>query len=257
MNRRLSEILASTEVERFITSHDVELTALTYDSRTVKAGDCFFAVRGTQVDGHKYIAAAVEAGAAAVVCEQLPEELAEGVTYVVVKDSTKAMADMASAFYGHPSKKLQLVGVTGTNGKTTIATLLYNLYRRMGYQAGLISTVVYRIGDREITSTHTTPDAIRLNAMLAEMVDAGCDYCFMEVSSHSVVQERIRGLHFRGAIFTNLTHDHLDYHGTMAEYIKAKKGLFDSLDKRAFALVNIDDRNGEVMVQNSRAKVSR
>lgn len=257
MNRLLSEILASTGVERFITSRDVELRALTYDSRTVEAGDCFFALRGTQVDGHKYIGAAVEAGAAAVVCEELPEQCREGVTYVVVKDSTKAMADMASAFYGNPSRKLQLVGVTGTNGKTTIATLLYNLYRRMGYRVGLISTVVYRINEREIASTHTTPDSIRLNAMLGEMVDEGCDYCFMEVSSHSVVQQRIRGLHFAGAVFTNLTHDHLDYHGTMAEYIKAKKGLFDSLDKRAFALVNVDDRNGEVMVQNTRARVSR
>ena len=257
MNRRLSEILASAEVERFITSRDVELAGLTYDSRAVKAGDCFFAVRGTQVDGHKYIDAAVEAGAVAVVCEQLPEQCREGVTYVVVKDTTKAMADMASAFYGHPSRELQLVGVTGTNGKTTIATLLYDLYRRMGYRAGLISTVVYRIDDKEIASTHTTPDAIRLNAMLREMVDAGCDYCFMEVSSHSVVQQRIRGLQFKGALFTNLTHDHLDYHGTFAEYIKAKKGLFDSLRKDAFALVNIDDRNGEVMVQNTRAKINR
>lgn len=257
MSRKLSEILASTEVERFITSRDAELTGLCYDSRSVKAGDCFFAVRGTQVDGHKYIPAAVEAGAVAIVCESMPEQISQGVTYILVKDTAKAMADISSAFYGHPSRELRLVGVTGTNGKTTIATLLYDLYRRMGYCAGLISTVVYRVNDKEIHSTHTTPDAIRLNAMLREMVDAGCEYCFMEVSSHSVVQQRIRGLHFEGAIFTNLTHDHLDYHGTFAEYIKAKKGLFDGLSKGAFALVNVDDRNGDVMVQNTRAKVCR
>ncbi|MBQ5725924.1 MAG: UDP-N-acetylmuramoyl-L-alanyl-D-glutamate--2,6-diaminopimelate ligase [Alistipes sp.] len=254
MQKKLSEILSSVEVVKLIASHDVELTGLSYDSRAVKAGDCFFAVRGTQVDGHRYIASAVEAGAVAVVCEQLPEECHEGVSYIVVADSTQAMADMASAFYGHPSRHLTLVGVTGTNGKTTIATLLYDLYRRMGHRVGLISTVVYRIDERSIPSTHTTPDVLRLNAMLREMVDSGCDYCFMEVSSHSVVQERIRGLHFAGAIFTNLTHDHLDYHGSMAEYIKAKKRLFDSLPKTAFALVNADDRNGDVMLQNTRAR---
>jgi UDP-N-acetylmuramoyl-L-alanyl-D-glutamate--2,6-diaminopimelate ligase len=167
------------------------------------------------------------------------------------------MADMAAAFYDYPSEELKLVGVTGTNGKTTTATLLYDLHRKMGYEAGLISTVVYKIGDKEIESTHTTPDAIRLNAMLREMVDMGCEYCFMEVSSHSIVQDRIRGLHFRGAIFSNITHDHLDYHGTFAEYIKAKKLLFDSLGKDAFALVNVDDRNGEVMLQNTVAKSYR
>ena len=254
MQKKLSEILSSVEVVKLIASHDVELTGLSYDSRAVKAGDCFFAVRGTQVDGHRYIASAVEAGAVAVVCEQLPEECREGVSYIVVADSTQAMADMASAFYGHPSRHLTLVGVTGTNGKTTIATLLYDLYRRMGHRVGLISTVVYRIDERSIPSTHTTPDVLRLNAMLREMVDSGCDYCFMEVSSHSVVQERIRGLHFAGAVFTNLTHDHLDYHGSMAEYIKAKKRLFDSLPKTAFALVNADDRNGDVMLQNTCAR---
>ena len=233
------------------------ITGLTYDSRTVKAGDCFFAVRGTQSDGHDYIPRAVEAGAIAVVCEREPEQMVQGVSYVVVADTNKAMADMAAAYYDHPSRELHLVGVTGTNGKTTIATLLYDLYRRMGYRAGLISTVVYRIDTREIPSTHTTPDAIRLNAMLREMVDCGCDYCFMEVSSHSLVQERVRGLKFRGALFTNLTHDHLDYHGTYAEYIKAKKLLFDRLPREAFALVNVDDRNGEVMVQNCHAHVAR
>ncbi|MBO5686834.1 MAG: UDP-N-acetylmuramoyl-L-alanyl-D-glutamate--2,6-diaminopimelate ligase [Alistipes sp.] len=255
--KHLSEILSSTEVISFSATEDHTITGLTYDSRTVAKGNCFFAVRGTQSDGHDYIPRAVEAGAVAVVCEQEPEKKSEGVSYIVVADTNKAMADMAAAYYDHPSSELHLVGVTGTNGKTTIATLLYDLYRRMGYRAGLISTVVYRIDTREIPSTHTTPDAIRLNAMLREMVDCGCDYCFMEVSSHSLVQDRVRGLKFRGALFTNLTHDHLDYHGTYAEYIKAKKLLFDRLDKQAFALVNVDDRNGEVMVQNCRAHVVR
>ena len=255
--KQLSELLTAKAVVQFVTAADPQIGALEYDSRKVKAGDCFFAVCGTQSDGHNYIASAIESGAVAVVCQTLPQQLNESVSYIVVEDSNKAMADMAAAFYDYPSEELELVGVTGTNGKTTVATLLCDLFQLLGHKAGLISTVVYRVGDREIASTHTTPDAIRLNAMLREMVDEGCDYCFMEVSSHSVVQERIRGLKFRGAIFTNLTHDHLDYHGTFAEYIKAKKRLFDSLDKRAFALTNCDDRNGEVMVQNAVAKVSR
>ncbi len=251
----LSELSAATAVRTLVTSGNPHIGALTYDSRTVGAGDCFFAVRGTQCDGHDFIPAAVRAGAAAVVCEELPAETAEGVSYLVVDDTNAAMADIAAAFYGNPSHDLRLVGVTGTNGKTTVATLLCDLFRSMGYRAGLISTVVYRVGDREMESTHTTPDAIRLNAMLREMADAGCEYCFMEVSSHSIVQDRIRGLKFEGALFTNITHDHLDYHKTFAQYIKAKKQLFDSLPKEAFALVNADDRNGEVMVQNTRARV--
>ena len=255
--KQLSQILSAITPRAFTATADCEIRALQYDSRKVEAGDCFFAIRGTQSDGHDYIDKASEQGAAAIVCEKMPEKLVDGVSYIEVEDSNAAMADIAAAFYDNPSRQLSLVGVTGTNGKTTIATLLYDLYRGMGYKVGLISTVVYRIGEREVDSTHTTPDTIRLNAMLREMVDIGCDYCFMEVSSHSVVQERIRGLKFRGAIFTNLTHDHLDYHGTFAEYIKAKKRLFDSLDKRAFALTNCDDRNGEVMVQNCRAQVSR
>ena len=255
--KRLSELLSATAVVQFVTAADPEIGALEYDSRKIKAGDCFFAVCGTQSDGHNYIASAIESGAVAVVCQTLPQQLNEGVSYIVVEDSNKAMADMAAAFYDYPSEELALVGVTGTNGKTTVATLLCDLFQLLGHKAGLISTVVYRVGEREIASTHTTPDAIRLNAMLREMVDEGCDYCFMEVSSHSVVQERIRGLQFAGGIFTNLTHDHLDYHGTFAEYIKAKRLFFDSLPKSAFALTNIDDRNGEVMVQNAVAKVSR
>ena len=212
--KQLSEILSSPDVVSFTAAGEVEITGLTYDSRKVEAGNCFFAVRGTQSDGHNFIPKAIEAGAAVIVCEQLPEQLNPAVSYVVVRDTNAAMADIAAAYYDNPSHELKLVGVTGTNGKTTVATLLYDLYRKMGYRAGLISTVVYRIDEREIPSTHTTPDAIRLNAMLREMVDAGCDYCFMEVSSHSLVQERVRGLKFRGAMFTNLTHDHLDYHCT-------------------------------------------
>ena len=255
--KRLSELLAATAARTIVTSTDPEIAGLHYDSRKAGTGDCFFAVRGTQCDGHDFIADAVRAGVAAVVCEELPAHQKEGVSYVVVDDSNGAMADMAAAFYDHPSRELRLVGVTGTNGKTTVATLLCDLFGALGYRAGLISTVVYRVGNRETESTHTTPDAVRLNAMLREMVDAGCEYCFMEVSSHSIVQERIRGLKFEGAVFTNITHDHLDYHKTFAEYIKAKKRLFDSLPKEAFALVNADDRNGEVMAQNTRARTSR
>ena len=255
--KRLSELLAATAARTIVTSTDPEIAGLHYDSRKAGAGDCFFAVRGTQCDGHDFIADAVRAGVAAVVCEELPAEQKEGVSYVVVDDSNGAMADMAAAFYDHPSRELRLVGVTGTNGKTTVATLLCDLFGALGYRAGLISTVVYRVGNRETESTHTTPDAVRLNAMLREMVDAGCEYCFMEVSSHSIVQERIRWLKFEGAVFTNITHDHLDYHKTFAEYIKAKKRLFDSLPEEAFALVNADDRNGEVMAQNTRARTSR
>ncbi len=252
--KRLSDLLERIKPLKVVGSADREVEALSFDSREVGEGYCFFAVRGTQVDGHNFIAKATDAGASVVVCEQLPEALNEQVSYVVVEDSTAAMADIAAAFYGNPSQQLTLVGVTGTNGKTTIATLLYDMFTAMGYRAGLISTVVYRIGAETLPSTHTTPDVIRLNAMLRRMVDAGCTHCFMEVSSHSVVQQRIRGLHFKGAAFTNLTHDHLDYHGTFAEYIKAKKGLFDGLAKDAFAVVNVDDRNGEVMLQNTRAR---
>ena len=239
------------------TTLNPEIIALEYDSRRVERGGCFFAVVGTASDGHDYIASAIERGAAAIVCQRLPEEEVEGVAYILVEDSNVAMAQMASAFYDHPSYELKLVGVTGTNGKTTTATLLYDMFMAMGYRAGLISTVIYRIAEREIASTHTTPDAIRLNAMMREMVEAGCDYCFMEVSSHAAAQHRIEGLHFTGALFTNLTHDHLDYHGTYKEYIRAKRSFFDALGKDAWAVVNIDDRNGEVMVQNCCAKVYR
>ena len=253
--KRLHDIIASVEVVSLVGDAQVEILALNYDSRRVAEGDCFFAVVGVQSDGHNYIPQAVERGARAVVCERLPESPVAGVCYVQVADTNAAMADMAAAFYDHPSRELKLVGVTGTNGKTTTATLLYDLFRLLGYRAGLISTVVYKVGEREIESTHTTPDSIRLNAMLREMVDEGCDYCFMECSSHAIVQDRIRGLRFAGGMFTNLTHDHLDYHKTFAEYLRAKKLFFDRLPKEAFALTNIDDRNGRVMVQNTRAVV--
>lgn len=249
-------MLVHTPVKALLGDGGTVVGGLAFDSRAVRPGDCFFAVVGTQADGHDYIAAAVEREAAAVVCQRLPEPQAAGVAYVVVEDSAGAMADMAAAFYGYPSRELKLVGITGTNGKTTTVTLLYDLVRAMGYRAGLISTVVYRIDGREIASTHTTPDPIRLNAMMREMADAGCDYCFMECSSHAIVQERTRGLDFAGGIFSNITHDHLDYHKTFAEYIRAKKRFFDTLPAGAFALTNADDRNGAVMVQNTAARVS-
>lgn len=236
-------------------AEEVQIDDLCYDSRQVTTGSCFFAVCGTAMDGHRFIPMAEERGAVAVVCQALPEEIHPEVAYIVVEDSERAMAEMAAAFYDYPSRELKLVGITGTNGKTTTATLLYELVRKLGYRAGLISTVVYKVDDREIASTHTTPDTIRLNKMLREMVDVGCDYCFMECSSHAIVQKRTHGLSFAGGLFSNLTHDHLDYHKTFAEYLKAKKAFFDALPKEAFVVTNSDDRNGSVMVQNTRARV--
>ena len=250
----LKELLKGVTYAEKRGSAEIEISGLTYDSRTVGEGYCFFAVAGTAVDGHNFIAKAVEGGAKAVICQYIPEEVADlDCTFIVVEDTNGAMGVMASNFYGNPSHELKVVGVTGTNGKTTIATLLYDLVQSMGYKAGLISTVVYKVGAREIVSTHTTPDAIRLNAMMREMIDEGCEYCFMECSSHAIVQQRIGGLRFVGGLFTNITHEHLDYHKTFAEYIRAKKSFFDALPKEAFALVNADDRNGEVMLQNTKA----
>ena len=250
----LSELLRGVTYKELKGDRNIDVAALTYDSRAVGEGYCFFAVAGTAVDGHNFIGKAVEAGARTVICQHIPAEVAEcDCTFVVVEDTNTAMGVMASNFYGNPSHELKVVGVTGTNGKTTIATLLYDLVQSMGYKAGLISTVVYKVGAKEIISTHTTPDAIRLNAMMREMVDAGCEYCFMECSSHAIVQQRIGGLRFVGGLFTNITHEHLDYHKTFAEYIRAKKSFFDALPKSAFALVNADDRNGEVMLQNTKA----
>ena len=226
---------------------------LQFDSRKCGEGSVFFAVRGTQVDGHDYIAKAIENGAKTIVCEQMPEQQAEGVNYCVVCNSARALGLAASEFYGNPSQKLHLVGVTGTNGKTTIATLLYRLFTDAGYVCGLLSTIENIVGKKVVLSTHTTGDQLELNSLLKQMVDAGCEYAFMEVSSHAIDQDRIAGLHFDGGIFTNLTQDHLDYHKTLANYRDAKKKFFDNLPSTAFALTNLDDRNGMVMLQNTKA----
>lgn len=223
------------------------------DSRKVTRGSIFVALRGTTVDSHKFMDAAAAAGAAVIVCEELPENRAAGVEYRIVTDSRIALSDLACQKYGNPSAKLTLVGVTGTNGKTTTATLLHNLFTALGYKCGLLSTVVNKIGSRDVASTMTTPDPLELNSLLADMANNGCSYCFMEVSSHSLVQKRTHGLTFAGGIFTNLTHDHLDYHGTFAEYLKAKKSFFDNLPAAAFAITNADDKNGNVMLQNCAA----
>lgn len=234
---------------------NIRIEVIGSDSRNIANNQLFVALKGTQVDGHVYIESAIEKGASAILCEVMPDELHENVTYVQVENTAKALGRIAANFYGYPSKKLKLIGVTGTNGKTTTASLLFELFRKLGYKVGLISTVIYRVDEKEYASTHTTPDAVRLNALLADMVDAGCEYCFMEVSSHSIVQYRTEGLMFAGGIFTNLTHDHLDYHKTFAEYLKAKKIFFDTLPKSAFALINTDDRNGSVMGQNTKSTV--
>jgi UDP-N-acetylmuramoyl-L-alanyl-D-glutamate--2,6-diaminopimelate ligase len=228
---------------------------LSFDSRNISENTLFFAIPGAKVDGHAFIDAAIANGAKAIVCEILPEIKNENVRYIKVKSSGHALGEIANIFYGEPSKKLKLIGVTGTNGKTTTATLLYRLFKSLGYKTGLLSTIAIYIDNREIETSHTTPDALIINSVLSEMVKYGCDYCFMEVSSHSVVQGRIAGLEFKGGIFSNITHDHLDYHKTFDEYIKAKKGFFDSLGKDAFALVNTDDRNAKIMVQNTKALI--
>ncbi len=247
----LKELLHAIPVIDYRGSLDTEVSALCLDSRKAVKGSAFVAVRGHQTDGHLFVNKAIELGASVVLVEELPEEIKEDVVYVVVGDSAYALGVMASTFYGNPSSKLKLVGVTGTNGKTTVATLLFNLFSRLGFHVGLLSTVQNQIGERVVEATHTTPDPISLNSLLKEMVEDGCDYCFMEVSSHAVVQQRIAGLKFAGGIFTNVTHDHLDFHGTFANYIKAKKKFFDDLDRYAFALTNIDDKNGQVMLQNT------
>lgn len=251
---KLKDIILNTKVLKIVGKEDVGVTSLCIDSRQATKGSLFVAQRGTQVDGHQFVPMAIQNGAAAVIVQEMPSELKEDVTYILVDDSDTALAEVASLFYGEPSKELTLVGVTGTNGKTTIASLLWQLYQNMGHKSGLISTVSYFIDKKEYPSTHTTPDAISINKMLREMVDQGCEYCFMEVSSHSVVQRRIWALNFAGGIFTNITHDHLDYHKTMASYIEAKKGFFDALPATAFAVYNNDDKNGAVMVQNSAAR---
>jgi UDP-N-acetylmuramoyl-L-alanyl-D-glutamate--2,6-diaminopimelate ligase len=255
MPNRLSEILKELNVVSTKGTADPVISFVEFDSRKAGEGSLFVAVKGTQTDGHRYIPSVFEAGCRAVICEDMPEDIPEDAVCVQVDDSAGALGMAASAFYGHPSRELKLVGVTGTNGKTTIATLLYEITGLLGEKAGLFSTVQNYIGDKEIPATHTTPDAVSLNRMMRQMADEGCTYCFMEVSSHSVHQKRIAGLEFAGGIFTNITHDHLDYHKTFKAYIEAKKGFFDGLGKEAFALINADDRNGSVMVQNTKAKI--
>ena len=232
----------------------LEITKITEDSRAVTAGTLFVALRGTQADGHRFIPSAIQAGSRAIVLETLPEELQEGVAYIVVPSSSEVLGLLSSALHGHPSRQLTVVGVTGTNGKTTIATLLFRLFRALGYRCGLLSTVCNYIEDEAISATHTTPSAPELQALLARMRDAGCTHVFMEASSHALAQHRVAGVHFRGGIFTNLTRDHLDYHGSVQEYLRAKKSFFDGLGKEAFALTNVDDKNGLVMLQNTRAE---
>ncbi|MBC7448743.1 MAG: UDP-N-acetylmuramoyl-L-alanyl-D-glutamate--2,6-diaminopimelate ligase [Hymenobacteraceae bacterium] len=252
----LSTLLRALDVRALTGPVDQDITGLTLDSRRVGPGIVFFALRGTQTDGHRFIPQVLAAGAAAIVCQELPADLPAGLATacIVVPNSGEAMGWAASAFYGYPSQHLTLVGITGTNGKTTCATLLFRLFRELGYGCGLLSTVENRLNDTIIPATHTTPDAIALNALLRQMVDGGCDYVFMEVSSHAQSQRRTAGLLFAGGIFTNLTHDHLDYHGSFAAYRDAKKSFFDQLPELAFALTNADDRNGAIMLQNTRAR---
>lgn len=245
---RLSVLDVKGDLER-------DILGVNIDSRQVGEGHLFIAVKGTVADGHAYIGKAVEQGAVAVVCEVIPEDAGENVTYIKVENSEQVVGEIATAFYGDPTSKLKLVGVTGTNGKTTIATVLYNMFRKMGHKAGLLSTVVNYVDDEAVPTEHTTPDPITLNQLLARMVEAGCEYAFMEVSSHSIVQNRIGGLKFAGGMFTNITRDHLDYHKTFENYIKAKKLFFDNLPSDAFAITNIDDKNGMVMLQNTKAQV--
>ena len=252
----LKELLQTAGKYEISGSDEIEINGIEIDSRKIKDGNAFIAIRGTQADGHDYISKAIELGAKAIICEKLPEKTIEGITYAIFSDTEDAVGKIATTFYGNPTEKLDLVGVTGTNGKTTIATLLYNMFRAFGYKAGLISTVCNYIDGEAIPTEHTTPDPITLNQLLGRMADEGCKYAFMEVSSHSVAQKRIGGLKFAGGIFTNLTRDHLDYHKTVENYLKAKKAFFDGLPKTAFALTNADDKNGMIMVQNTKAKVA-
>ncbi len=255
MTAKLSSLLKDIDVLEIIGETDRNITSLESDSRKAEKDGLFVAVKGVTTDGHKYIPMVASAHVGAVVCEDLPAALEKGITYIRVADSADALGHLASAWHGHPSQKLKLVGVTGTNGKTTTATLLYEMAKLEGFKAGLISTVCNYVCDRAVPTTHTTPDPLTLNQLLAEMVEEGCEYAFMEVSSHSTAQRRVAGLRFAGGIFTNLTRDHLDYHGTVENYMKAKKAFFDMLPADAFALTNADDKSGMYMVQNTKAKV--
>jgi UDP-N-acetylmuramoyl-L-alanyl-D-glutamate--2,6-diaminopimelate ligase len=250
----LKDILYKVHITSTSGDMNVEVKGVCFDSRKIQPGFLFIAVKGIQSDGHQFIEKATSGGAIAVLCEKLPEAISDKTTYVTVKDTSKALGIVAGNFYGNPSSKIKLVGVTGTNGKTTVATLLFKLFTYLGYRCGMLSTVVNKIVDKEIVATHTTPDPIQINELLVQMLAEKCTHCFMEVSSHSVVQGRVEGLNFAGALFTNITHDHLDYHRTFESYIRAKKGLFDGLSSDAFALVNVDDKRGMVMLQNSKAK---
>ncbi|HYG17176.1 MAG TPA: UDP-N-acetylmuramoyl-L-alanyl-D-glutamate--2,6-diaminopimelate ligase [Bacteroidia bacterium] len=251
--KQLADILKGIKAKSVTGDTSIPVTSLCLDSRKVEKGSVFFAVRGSIADGHAFIPAAIEKEASAIVCEERPADAATSVTWVIVDNTNAVVGPVACNLYGHPSKEFKLVGITGTNGKTTVATLLYELYTNLGYKCGLVSTVQNVIGKQPIPSTHTTPDAISLTSLLRKMADAGCSFVFMECSSHAIHQERIKGQKFAGGIFTNITHDHLDYHGTFDQYLKAKKKFFDELDSEAFALINKDDRNGSVMVQNTKA----
>ena len=251
----LQELLKGIEVRETFGSTDVEISDFFVDSRKISPGSLFVAITGTQVDGHQFIEKAIAQGASAILCETMPETKSEGIAYVAVGSSQHSLALIAANFFGNPAKKLTIIGITGTNGKTSVATLLHSLFNRLGSMSGLVSTIRYLVGKEEFPATHTTPGPKQLHSMFAKMVEWGCEYCFMEVSSHALVQQRTLGIPFQIAVFTNITHDHLDYHGTFAEYIKAKKLLFDNLDKDAHALINTDDRHARVMVQNSQAKV--
>ena len=252
---RLSELLKYVKPLCIIGDDQIDITGVNIDSRKIETGHLFVAMKGTQTDGHKFIPKALELGAAAILCEDIPDEKVEGITYIQVSSTESAVGPVATVFFGEPSQKLKLVGVTGTNGKTTIATLLYNMFRKFGHKCGLLSTVCNYIEAEAIPADHTTPDPIELNRLLSKMVDAGCEYAFMECSSHAIAQKRIGGLKFTGGLFTNLTRDHLDYHKTFENYRDAKKAFFDSLPKDAFAITNADDKNGSVMVQNCKAKI--
>ena len=250
----LKDILYKVTINSVVGATSVSIGTIHFNSKNIAVNDVFVAIKGSVVDGHAYIEKAVEQGAVAVVCEELPEMLQDGVSYIVVEDSSSALAVMASNYYGNPSSNLRLVGVTGTNGKTTIATLLFQLFKKAGYKVGLLSTVVIKVDEKDYKATHTTPDSLTINRYLKEMNDEGVEFCFMEVSSHGIHQKRTEGLEFAGGVFTNLTHDHLDYHNTFAEYRDIKKSFFDNLGKNAFAITNADDKNGAVMLQNTKAK---
>lgn len=251
---KLKNLLKNIELLRVVGGSEQEISGIQFDSRKITADNLFVATVGTVTDGHEFISIAIQKGAVAIVCEQLPNEKIDNITYIQVKNTNEALGELASAWFNNPSHQLTIIGVTGTNGKTTIATLLYQLFKNLGYKVGLISTVKYLVNDQSYEATHTTPDAITLNQLLRKMADAGCEYAFMEVSSHAITQRRIAGIQFKGAIFTNITRDHIDYHKTFENYLKAKKQFFDHLSNDAFALTNIDDKNGMVMLQNTKAR---